>query len=73
MEELGTRLTAGDRSVSPAPTATAPSAFFGLTQAKALYLYSEVFDLKPTSRLSDAQSWPEKPGSYVQLFDATNG
>jgi hypothetical protein len=71
MEELGTRLMAGDRSISPAPTV--PSAFFGLTQAKAWYLYSEIFDLKPTSRLSDAQSWPEKPGSYAQLFDATNG
>jgi hypothetical protein len=29
---------------------------------KTPYLFSEVFDLKPTSRLSDAQSWPEKPG-----------
>jgi hypothetical protein len=41
---------AGDQSVSPGPTV--PSAFFGLTQTKAWYLYSEVFDLKSTSRLS---------------------
>jgi hypothetical protein len=45
--------------------------FFRLAAAE--YLYTEVFDLKPTSRLFDAQSWPEKPGSLVQLFGVTNG
>ena len=37
----------------------------------AAYLYSEVFDLKPTSGLHPG-SW-SKPGSFVQLFGVTNG